>query len=492
MFKDIINTTALTTETADRCFKDRITGDHFRGDHSVLATARALFGNRLKEGDQIKISCKEIWGIDQSFYNFASLIKNVKDSAKNLKRGELDIWSVGVREGDAGKWVEDAKTALNETGLYELEALEKWFAQSASTHALVYSDQPYDPKIPKSPVNNAKTILILENVSIRHWHLIAALLPRLLGDWFREKPRTAKETELCLAFNGDSADKVQEFFNEIAKQYDFRSAEIKALLNGFESQYARQKVKLLQERAENTENRIRELMRQIGQEQKAKEQTLAELWGYQEKVKQASGSNTMEYFLANQNLYLKSASADMLDFYATAWLTNWDPEQADVTFAKGHCSSWYDGSSQAGVADEDALLLFKAIFIEETVKVQLWSHYKLYLRGESPMQFGDNAKLPEFKQMLPNPHHFYYQCGGGNRTYVAQRIMDGDIVGAIAQCVSATGGLNLIEQVSYSHFVCDLFSSKEKVVYVNETKTYMTAKEAIKYLKKAQEKKEAK
>lgn len=305
MFKDIISSTVLTSETADRCFQDRITGDHFRGDHSVLATARALFGSRLKEGEQIKISCKDVWGVDQGFYN------NVKDSAKNLERGELVIWSVGVLGDDAGKWVNRAKTALNETGLYELEALKKWFEQSASTHALVYSDQPYDPKIPKSPVNNAKTILILENVSIRYWHLIAALLPRLLGDWFQEKPRTDKETELCLAFNGDSADKVQELFNEIAKQYDFRSAEIRAMLNGFESQYARQMVKLLQEKADNAENRIRDLMRQIGMEQKAKEQTLAELWGHQEKIKQASGSNTMEYFLANQNLYLKSANADM-------------------------------------------------------------------------------------------------------------------------------------------------------------------------------------
>lgn len=486
MFKDIISTTALTSETANRCFKDRVTGDHFRGDHSVLATARALFDSRLKEGEQIKISSREVWGVDQSFCN------NIKDVAKNLQRGELVIWNVGVRGDDVGKWVDRAKTALNETGLYELEALEKWFAQSASTHALVYSDQPYDPKIPKSPVSNAKTILILENVSIRYWHLIAALLPRLLGDWFQEKPRTAKETELCLAFNGDSADKVQELFDEIAKQYDFRSAEIKALLNDFESQYTRQEARRFQEKADNAENRIRELMRQIGQEQKTKEQALATLWGYQEKIKQGSGSNTMEYFLANQNLYLQSANGDVLDFYATAWLTNWDPEQADVTFAKKHCSSWYEGSQKNGVKDEDALLLFKAIFLGETVKVQLWSHYKLYLRGDDPMQFGGNAKLPAFKQMLPNPHHFYYQCGGSNRTYVAQRIMDGDIVGAIAQCVSATGGLNLIEQVSYSHFVHDLFSSKEKVVYVNETKTYMTAKEAIKYLKKTQEKKEAK
>ena len=105
---------------------------------------------------------------------------------------------------------------------------------------------------------------------------------------------------------------------------------------------------------------------------------------------------------------------------------------------------------------------------------------------------GHGTCIADIQNALPNPHHQYNSCGGGNRSYVAQCIIDRDIVGAVEQCISATAGINLTEHASYQYFCKDLFDPKfGKVVYINETGEFVTAKDAVKWLKEKQDGKTA-
>ena len=202
----------------------------------------------------------------------------------------------------------------------------------------------------------------------------------------------------------------------------------------------------------------------------------------------------MNYFLANKNLFLVNCTASQLDFYDCGWLDQFDAEKAKATFAKDHMSSWLEYNNSFDVPDEDAKLLFKAIFVKENVKIRLWSHFQLFLRSsgsDSALNvINGHTPHPDIHNALPNPHHCYNTCPGNNRRLVDDCMRRRDIIGAIAQCINATKGVNIMEHASYHFLARDIFDPKfGKVIYINELDEFMTTKDAIKYLKDHEAKK---
>lgn len=485
MFKTAITSSPLCGGMADECF-GRINASQFRGDVALASVARVLFDKRLEPSERININ------LTPMYYGSGFNTSSIKEAAAELHAGDLQVFSISVRSEDSGKWMPDIKDVIAKQGLYELEGLEKWFA-SFKTNVLIFTDQPYDPKIPRSPTNNSKSIVVIETLTMQKWHLIGSLIPRMLGVWFEKTPRTAEETAMLNALIGSSPEALSAFFDAYAKTYDFRGMAIRSKLADFEVKFAKLRYQALEEKCANYDRQIKEASRKIGDLLKQREDSLAMLFGYQTQADKDIEPLTMNYFLTNKNLYLREANQDYLDFYDVAWLSNWDPDKADVTFAKNHCSSWLESNQKFGFSDDDAKLLYKAIFLDETVKVRLWSHIRLHLRGEDPMSIiGHETCISDIQNALPNPHHQYNSCGGGNRAYVGQCIIDRDIVGAVEQCISATAGINLTEHASYQYFANDLFDPKfGKVVYINETGEFVTAKNAVKWLKEKQDGKTA-
>lgn len=481
MFETPITSLPLVGGLADDSFEGRIQAATFRQDVSMAAVARALFDKRLGPKETIKID------LTPMYYSSENNLRGVDEIARGLKSGMLHVVSVSARADDSGKWIDGVRESLKGSKLYELEALHHWFASTGTT-AVVFTDKPYDPKIPRSPVDNTKTLVVLENMTIARWHLVTALLPRFLGKWFQAAPRTPEETKMINGLASEAPDAFVTAIHTYAEKYDFRGVAIHNKLKDFEVKFAKTKVKALEEKCQVYDRQVKELSTRLGRILKEKEDTLAMLFGYQNQAEKGVEPLTMNYFLANKNLFLQNATADYLDFYDVAWFTNWDPDKAEATFAKGHCSSWLEYNTKFGVSDEDAKLLYKAMFLDETIRVRLWSHINLYLRGDDPMNICDGSEcISDIQNALPNPHHQYNDCGGSNRSYVAQCIADRDIVGAIEQCVSATGGINLTEHASYQYFCRDLFDPQfGKVIYIKETGKFETTKDAIAWLKEKQ------
>lgn len=480
MIRDIIQTTALTSDIADIGFRGRIEGQPYRQDQSLTAVARALFGHRLEDCESITIVFDQRYGgtdFDTSF---------LKDLA--LPTGRLHVVAVSSGTDNLKKWMQPAREALKDSGLFEIEGLEAWFAASSKTNALIYTDQPYDPKIPKSPTDNTRTLIIMENMNVQRWHQIAAILPRLFNHWFTKCPLTDRDRQLSNSLTESTPDQFLSLIEEYAAEYDFRSQMIRNLLSDFETKHAKNVVRDLETRAKDLDAEINDYMRSIGGLLSQKEDILARLWGYQMQVEEALEPMVMNYFLANKNLYLKGANDTSLNFYTTAWLTNWDPEKAFALFDRGHCESWYRYSDANDIGRSDALLLFQAIFLEETVKVKFWSHVQLALSGENPLQFLKDDCISEIKNALPNPHHHEYACPGTNATYVAQRILEHNVVGAIEQCISATAGLDLTDTSPCNAFCRYLFEDHYgNCLYVKEKDQFMTTDEVISYLKTKKE-----
>lgn len=481
MLQEIIKSTPLTTQSADHAFANKISGDTFNGDQSLVALARALYGKRLKEGEQIRIRSANASYGQKVDYDFLEGI------VSGLHAGDFQIVSLPRGTSNSGDWIQDARQAMSGLGLYEIEALSRWF-ESSSIRALVYAERPFDPKIPQSPVNSTKSIVLIENMTVARWHAMGIVMPRLLSAWFQDCPRTTEETAFVKSLNDKTPDRFLDYLRTCANEYDFRTDMIKNLLSDFEVKHTKLKIRAAEDHLADIERHIKDVMATLGVYLRNKDEALAVLDGYQSRAAKDWEPETMNYFLANKHLYLQRVEDESLDFYVCSWLSNWDPEKASACFERGRSSGWLEYNANFDVSDEDALMLYRAIFLAETVRVQLWSHMELSLAGLNPLQILSDNKIPDIVNALPNPHHHYNTCGGANLAYVAQSIVDGNIVGALEQCVSATGGINLVEHVSYRHFSRDLFDPRfGQVIYINETKQFVTTKEAIEWLKSKKE-----
>lgn len=480
MIKSSIRQTALTSQQADEYFSGKIEAAKMNDDVSMAATCRVLFGPRLKDGETIKVTNDTFVVREGSTFDF------LDSRLQEMAPGNLIIYNILCAQGQGTNWRDAAKPYLEKAGLYAMDDIIK-FMDAHKMKALVYTNTPHVPEEPKSPFDNSATIILIEGINATRWHMIQLLLRRLMGKWFHEQPLTAEENEGVInGLQGNDEAPYLELVRKYAETLDFRAGFIRKQLEGFEKRFEKERMKQLEDRVVRIDREMDNLVRQIGEKQGEREDIVATLYGYR-----MNGGNAepyvMNYFLRNKNLVLKSCTADYLDFFVAGWFDNWNPDVAKNTFEKGHMSSWLEYHSRHGYSDDDAKLLYKAIFIDETVRVRLWTHYKLSLRnGESVNVYSGDRQPDEFGNALPNPHHFYHHCLGNNTTPIVEAMRVRDVVGAIEQCISATKGINLMEYASYHHFSNDLFDPQYgAIIYVKALDKFITTKEAVKYLKEA-------
>ena len=477
MIKTPIKQTALTTTRSNEYFAHKIEAPLMNGDASMAATCRALFHHRLKDKETINVTLQT--HVIREDFKF----ENLKAEAAGLKDGQLIVHSILNPSKAATDWRQMVTTDMTDAGLYRMDDLEKWL-DSNKIKTVIYTNRPHDEKVPKSPVDNTATIVFIESLNMGRWHTLQFLLKRFLSKWFVEIPLTQEEQDnLVMPLVKDDEARYQEYINKVASTLDFRSGFIRKKLEGFEKRFEKDRVKQLESEQKRHEQKLEELSRQIGDILRMRDDTIAMLHGYEMGAGDAE-PYVMNYFLGNKNLVLKDCTADRLDFFVSSWFTNWDPGVAKNTFAKDHMSSWLNHNESFGIPTADAKMLYKAIFIDETVKVRLWSSYRLALRGDNPVSVNSDTKPDEIMNALPNPHHMYNHCLGNNSRHVAEAMRVRDIIGAIEQCISATKGINLMESVSYRHFTKDLFDPQfGAVCFVKDANKFMTTKDAIEYLK---------
>lgn len=478
MIKTAIRQTALTSQRADEFFKGKIEAARMNDDVSMAATCRLLFGPRLKDDESIRVTNDSFVMRDGSTFDF------LKERVSSMKSGDLIIYTVMRAQGVGENWRDEANQILEGSGLYAMDDIMK-FMDSHKMKALVYTNKPHIASEPKSPFDNDRTVIVIEGLNATRWHMIQLLLRRLMGKWFYEQPFTAEETEgIINGLHNDNVDAYLEAVRKYADTLDFRSGFIRQQLNGFEKRFEKERITQLEHRCNSITSEMNNLMEKLGRKQAEHEEIVATLYGYRMNGVD-SEPHVMNYFLRNKNLVLKSCSADTLDFFVSGWFDNWNPDAAKQTFEKERMGSWLESNSKFGIPDDDAKILYKAIFIHETVRVRLWSHFKLALRNSGAVSVHSNDRQPEeFSNALPNPHHYYNSCLGNNTSLIVEAMRVRDITGAIEQCISATKGINLMEYASYNYFARDLFDPKNgSVIYVKDLDKFMTTKDAIAYLK---------
>ena len=83
--------------------------------------------------------------------------------------------------------------------------------------------------------------------------------------------------------------------------------------------------------------------------------------------------------------------------------------------------------------------------------------------------------------MIPNPHLDRYECLGQNRDMMRKRLLAGDTVGCLMQCVASTKCLNMSDTTVVQYFMDKLFHSSSKIIELPD-KTRMTCAEAFEWM----------
>lgn len=474
-----IQHTALTTDQAIRYFGDRIQVDHYRGDVTMATLCRMLFGPRLKNGEKITVRVLNFLCDDTN----ESLKEAVREFA-SAPDGTLYVCCLTCLQEKKGVWKTDMADMLTSIGLHPMKDIMLQL-DTQKKNTLFYTNTRPDAKTPRSPFDNTKSFVIVENMGVQIYTCVCTLLKRLLGKWFAEQPMTEAEIEGCQkALQEGSPDKFLAAAAAYADSLDLRGVFIRESLKDFETRFVKERVTALEKEAQQCDRQMDDYETAIGMCLQKKDDILAQLFGYRMMEKQDEPV-TMNYFLANKNLILVGTSAKHIEFYDYGWLDQFDPEKAKATFGCDRMSAWLESNRSFGVSDEDAKLLYKAIFLEDKVKIRLWSHFKLCFRDDSPLSTYDNGPSHgEITHALPNPHHQYHRCPGNNRRLIEEAVRRRDVVGAVTQCLSATKGVNLIEQASYKYLARDLFDPQYgEVIYVNALDKFLTTKDAIAWLK---------
>ena len=126
--------------------------------------------------------------------------------------------------------------------------------------------------------------------------------------------------------------------------------------------------------------------------------------------------------------------------------------------------------------------LLDAIFGDEPVlRVKICAYYDMDVRGDVDSMRRYRFQ-PNCNDYMPNPHLNHYNCLGNHRRYINDRLTDGDVVGAIEQCIASAKSLNIGEGATMEYFLHDLFQTSRKIIELPDH-TSVNPSEALKWLK---------
>ena len=204
--------------------------------------------------------------------------------------------------------------------------------------------------------------------------------------------------------------------------------------------------------------------------------------GMRQKLEENNGddSEIMEYFLRNKNLTLIDSSGATVDFIVKAKLEYFDPEMAENAINNNSSLLYSRGGS---MNREDRKLLYRAIFMDNTVKVNVCAAFKLSIgggvqtRGHYP--FGE-----DFNGYMPHPHIDEYNCMGDYVRIVNELMQRHDYIMAMEQCIASARSLNFADSTVLGHFIGLLMSgdNRARCLELPDGKI-VKPEEAVKWLK---------
>lgn len=484
MFATSYSNSPLVGAAANEIFPN-IKDDSQLGDVTILATMRALLYDRLPDGQKAALVTREVASSNLTGELNANLISAFPGYDLATAENTLFIMNVPASSDEEKKTLLFPFAGVKDLfGMKPAPAVEKGLF-----------DKVMKSKIYMDAERSCTLIFVAGNMTSVTSHAIAILVARYFDRFFEHDAKghvvfTPDETLLVIEGLSKS-DRPDTFIGAIQKfseRFDFRTPEIKTKLDGFERNYAKGRVNSLDRNIENTTNEINEVNRQYASLVRKKrsliDQRVAAVLGLEA---EKNDNTLMNYFLANTNLSLAQVSDNQVQFYAKTPLANFDSDRVGEYLARKDRAERVDmytrGPNRVKPADRD--LLFKAIFIDQTVRVWLFGYFVLSY-GELIDISAESSftQPPEMHDCCPNPHLYKHSCMGDNRRYAQEALLNGDFIGAMEQAIGSVASVNVSEGVTVGPWMDYLLKDEYGRFFETAEGERKNFTEIMKYLKK--------
>lgn len=484
MFNKNLGTCPLTNDASNSFFTNIIGRSewHFKRDYSLLAMTRALLFKRLKPEDgvftvKIKSSNFSTSVLDSYANDPIRIYHSMVDFDYLSQSITLCCLCSGV---DANRktfeLLDDQRNGLvaKVEGYREATDLRQFVGQHNINARFYVNDE------------TRSTIIVVEKLELRSYHFLISLMPRYIRWYLVEQPLDAEEIQLCKALTEPYSLKFERMLAEFCSRIDFRSHNIKRILGDFERKSRTRQLRDAEQRVRNTEDRVRQnmdsyvaLIRQLDDEK-------VRLAGVKQMINEASDSSELIQFIIRSKYINPTEASDRnLSVIIHSYLDVFDPALAERMLRKP-TSVMLDGY---GISENNSVFrniekrtkFLSALFSDEPAfKIKTCAHFKLELAGEVYPSRG--YRYPEeYQDMEPNPHLDRYTCLGQNTKMMRERLLAGDIVGCLMQCVASTKCLNMADTTVIHYFMDKLFHSTRKIIELPD-KSSATIVEAFTWL----------
>lgn len=447
MFRDIIRDTPLTTEEASGFFS-RINGDSYSTDITFLSTLRALVYPRLPEDESLNL-----YFTSSSYTAERIAERGIRSSIRlAVDFDYVDCNGIYIHSfthpnpEDNKAWMVLMKSSLTKE-FPEWHCLEKvtdFFKKSFDVLCFIAPE-------------TKSVVLFVENMNIRQMHYLQCSIFALLPWYFDPKNGVSQlEMELIESLRKKDSSAYIECISKIAEQYDFRTENIRRLLNGFELRHERQECESVKENIRYYNEKINTYDRNISDCLRSIRDLEIRLFGLEAKISEGSDdSEIMDYFLRNNRLILESVTDDgSITFTVKSYLEYFDEDMAKSVIEKDTSYIYApDGRNCAHrISGDNMRKLMTAVFIDQTIRIRVCATYRFNLNGAVSGLSGHPYGF-ECREYTPNPHIDGYSCLGNYTRNINEFLRNHDYIGAIEQCAASCKSLNFGDSIVMAEFM---------------------------------------
>lgn len=452
MFKNEISTSPLLNEPANSLMS-HIRGDRFMGDCSFVATLRALLYNRVPKDEQIVLK------ISRSDYSVNDVENTRKrDMVRNICSHNNQI---GQRGGFALHYFSNTTLKANQDCMAVIESeFENTYPGYKRLDKITAFYRKAFPVICYLNTELKSIVLFVEQMDYRRFHYLQCAILPMVPWYFDQKAGVSSlEKKLLESLMENQPDNYRDCISEIYETFDFRSEVIRKKLSGFELRFIRDAIASAQSQYTSTTNAIADFNRRLDEELRRLADINFRIAGMQAKLESGDDeSEIMEYFLANKNLTLVDSYDSRVDFIVRAKLEYYDPEMAERAINNKNSLLYTRGSR---INKEDRMLLWKAIFMENVISVNVCAAFRLSINGgvstNGHYSFGE-----EFNNCMPHPHIDEYNCMGDYVRIINELMQNHDYIMALEQCIASARSLNFADSTVLGHFVSVLMEGDDR------------------------------
>lgn len=452
MFSNILRSTALVNENADPCFEGAIQGvssgggqPTFRGDVVLLSAMRAVLDKRRGK-DSVFLTYSNVYNASTDSYS--TVARRVTENVNFDASGLLSVHGMGLNNDSCKDELFReiaSRVTENYPGWIEVPAIHEYFLKSFPLQCFVN-------------VEKKSALLVAGNLTITRIHLLVLALPVVLPWYFGPDNKCSEEEKAVLqACAKDKSEPFEAAVEAVAKHYDFKSAKIRRLLSGIETRFERNRVESLREEIQSLYRALDDYYSRINNALRDIDQKGTTLLGLQAKIEQGikdEDSEILQFFLRNEKIDLISVNDQELRFICTGYLNDFDEDTAEGTI--NNRNSVLYGNRRI-LNKDDLYRFYKAVFLDQTIKIRTCAAYKMMLHGSLNGLRG--YSFPDsYNKCFPNPHIQGHGCVGGYGVDAGKAISKQDYLTALNICCMSVCNLNFRDGVVLGTFVNNLFS----------------------------------